>query len=170
METWRNGDIEKWRHVHGDIDMETWTWRHGQGDMDMETWTWRQNQTENREPKPRRCSLIHLPFAYRAHGCLPFVHCLSLCLQTDLTDLLIYRSMFMSMLMPQWQSQYPCPFPGPCSFMFMQYGHCSKTTLTGESRFHVHGVNTNKCESSYNSRHFDFRSLLLKQKMKLNIL
>ncbi len=31
METWRHGDIETWRHTHGDMDMETW--RHG----DMET-------------------------------------------------------------------------------------------------------------------------------------
>ncbi len=34
----------------------------------------------------------------------------------------------------------------------------------------LHGVNTIKCKSSYISRHFDFRSSLLKQKMKLNIL
>jgi hypothetical protein len=37
-------------------------------------------------------------------------------------------------------------------------------------QLYIHGVNTNKCESSYNSRHFDFRSSLSKYKMKLNIL
>jgi hypothetical protein len=42
METWRHGDMETWRHG----DMKTWTWRHGHGDMDMETWTWRHGYME----------------------------------------------------------------------------------------------------------------------------
>ncbi len=27
--TWRKGDMEIWRHGHGDIAMEPWTWRLG---------------------------------------------------------------------------------------------------------------------------------------------
>jgi hypothetical protein len=42
--------------------------------------------------------------------------------------------------------------------------------LTKMSCIYVHGVNTIKCESSYILRRFDFRSSLLKQKIKLNIL
>ncbi len=44
--TWRNGDMETWRHGHGGMDMDTWTWRHGHGYMDMETWAWRHGHKE----------------------------------------------------------------------------------------------------------------------------
>jgi hypothetical protein len=29
--------MKKWRHGHGDMDIETWTWRNGDGDMDIKT-------------------------------------------------------------------------------------------------------------------------------------
>ncbi len=107
-ETWRHGDMVTWRHGdmktlrHGDMetcrhrdmeprrhgDMVTWrhhgdmkTWRHG----DMETWwhgdmkTWSM-EAPNGKRKPRRFSLIHLPFAHRANGSLssyPFANWLN---------------------------------------------------------------------------------------------
>ncbi len=45
METWRQGDMETWKHEHGhgNMDIETWmlTWKHGHGkwhgDMDLES-------------------------------------------------------------------------------------------------------------------------------------
>ncbi len=71
-------------------------------------------------------------------------------------------------------------FVEPCSFMCLlcgnlyrflvyKYAELLVHNFTVNTRS-IHGVNTNKCESSYISRYFDFRSSLLKQKMKLNIL
>jgi hypothetical protein len=57
METWRRGDVETWKHGVMEI------WRHG--DMDMET--------SNGKRKPRRFSLVRLPFAHHAKGSLLFV-------------------------------------------------------------------------------------------------
>ncbi len=51
MEKWRNGDTE------------TWALRHGHGEI----------ETSNRKRKPRRFSLIRLPFAHHANGNLAFV-------------------------------------------------------------------------------------------------
>jgi hypothetical protein len=75
MEKWRHGyrDIETWRHRHGDMetlrngDMEAW--RHG----GMKTFIHGDMETSNGKRKPRRFSLIHLPFAHCANGSLSFV-------------------------------------------------------------------------------------------------
>ncbi len=40
METWKHGNMDKWKNR--DMETETWTWRKGYGDRDMETGTWRQ--------------------------------------------------------------------------------------------------------------------------------
>ncbi len=61
IEIWRYGDMETWRH--GDSE----TWRLG----DMETCGY---QTEDGKRKPRRFSIICLPFAHRANGSLSAVH------------------------------------------------------------------------------------------------
>ncbi len=61
--TWWHGDMETWRWRHGDVDMETWTWRHGHGDIG----------TSNGKRKPRRFSLICVPFAQWVNGSLSFV-------------------------------------------------------------------------------------------------
>ncbi len=40
METWRQGhETETRSHELGEVDMETLTWRHVHGCMDLETWT-----------------------------------------------------------------------------------------------------------------------------------
>jgi hypothetical protein len=60
METWRQRR-ETWKH--GEIE----TWRHGHGDMDTET-------KSNRNRKPGRLSLIRSPFAHRANGSFSFAN------------------------------------------------------------------------------------------------
>jgi hypothetical protein len=64
METWKQGDMR-----HG--NMETWTWRNGHRDMHMDPETWNLKES-NGKRKPRRFSLIRLPFAYRANGSSSF--------------------------------------------------------------------------------------------------
>ncbi len=95
METWKHGNMETWRNRdmgrHG--DMETWKkrpgnieiWKHG--NINMETWkhdemeTWRHGhgymETSNGKGKPRKFSLILLPFSHRANGSLSFVSLLT---------------------------------------------------------------------------------------------
>jgi hypothetical protein len=71
--------MERWRHRHGDMDMEAWpmeTWTHGHGDMYMETWTMElghgdmefNNSKEKR--KPARFSLTCSTFAHHANEIL----------------------------------------------------------------------------------------------------
>jgi hypothetical protein len=86
METWRQGHMDSWTHGHVDTwthgHMNTWrhghmeTWRHG--DIDVEI---RQehghNQTGNGKRKPRRFSLIRLPFCHLVNGSLSFVRLLT---------------------------------------------------------------------------------------------
>jgi hypothetical protein len=55
MGVWKYGEMETWRQGHGDMDMET-----------------RRHQMENEKRKPRRFSLIRLPFAHRAKNCFSF--------------------------------------------------------------------------------------------------
>jgi hypothetical protein len=60
-------------------------------------------------------------------------------------------------------SQYPLSFSSPGQRI--SFKKSNQFTL-----LMIHGVNTIKCESSYISRHFDFRSSFSKYKMKLNVL
>ncbi len=37
MEKWRHGNMEKKRHGHGYMEIETWAWRNGYGDIKRKT-------------------------------------------------------------------------------------------------------------------------------------
>ncbi len=65
--TWRHEGMKACRHA----DMQKWklgdmeTWRHWHGDMDMKTWNYKKT---NGKGKPRRFFSIRLPFAHVANG------------------------------------------------------------------------------------------------------
>ncbi len=62
-------------------------------------------------------------------------------------------------------------FYGVCPdklWLVMELAECSLNKVRSMLG-HVHGVNTNKCESPYNSRQIDFWSLLSKQKLKMHV-
>ncbi len=74
METWRNGDMERWRHGHRDTDMESWTWRHeikilGTSGILRQKIKWKTETRAN--------FLMRIPFAHRTNGSLSFVHVLT---------------------------------------------------------------------------------------------
>jgi hypothetical protein len=66
METRRHRDMKTLRQAYGDMETSTWRQEHGNKDM----------KTSNGKRKPRRFSIICLPFAHHANGSLSFVRLL----------------------------------------------------------------------------------------------
>jgi hypothetical protein len=82
----------------------------------------------------------------------------------------IIPSVLMNINFLKENQHFPLCWLGKISMLKYMFQTAFGTVTAGLQAPSVHGVNTIKCESSYISRHFDFRSSLLKQKMKLNIL